>query len=122
MPRVHLILLNGLVRSLRLAALGVAGSLALLVLVAVPAGALYVWFMTGASPVAQVHEGGWAVLLFWPIVGALFAGLHIAGALMAERPNGAWGVAGVTLCLLALWVLAMRRSRAYQHTILQRHG
>jgi hypothetical protein len=64
-----------------------------------------------------MREGEVGVLVFWPAVGALFGWLHVAGAFMAE-PEGAGGVAGVTACLAALWGIAMRRGRAYGHTVL----
>ena len=111
--------LTSVARWLRLAALGVAGWAALVVLTMLSVGALYIWVMTGTSPVAQVRDAGLASLVFWSL-GGLFAGLHIAGAFLMERPYGPWGVAGVTLCLVALWVFASRRAKAHRQTVLQR--
>jgi len=92
----------------------------LVLVVTLSAGALYIWAITGVSPVAQASDAGLASLVAWSL-GGLFAGLHVAGAFLLERPYGPWGIAAVTLCLVALWVLALRRGRAHRHTVLQRH-
>ena len=102
---------SGLLRALRLALIGVTATPILLALAATPAGALYVWLMTGLSPIAQLRQGGFGVLVMWPTIGILFAGLHVAAAFMME-PRGPWGIVGVTACLLALWVIAKRRGCA----------
>ncbi len=79
------------------------------------------WLTTGLSPLTQVREGGWpAVLVMWPIVGSLFAGIHVFGAFLEGGAQGRAGIAGITFGLLALWVLALRRGRVYEHTIARR--
>jgi hypothetical protein len=106
---------------LRLAVCGLVGLPAVVFSVALPIGAVYVWLTTGLSPLTQVREGGWrAVLVMWPIVGSLFASIHVFGAFLEGGAQGRAAIASITICLLALWVLALRRGRGYAHTIVRR--
>jgi hypothetical protein len=105
--------LSEAVRHLQLIILGLGAWVAVIGLGVLTLGPLYIWLMSGLSPVAQVREGGLTVVLLWPF-GAVFGGLEFVHAWM-ERPYGPWGVAAITLCLLILWGLALTRSRAYRH-------
>ncbi len=119
MQRADLPWLSRLERCVRLAALGIVGWAILLAIITASTGALYIWVMTGASPIEQVRDGGLAILWAWPIL-ALFGALQVAGAFLIESPYGPWAIAGITLCLLALWILGLRRGRAHAHTVFRR--
>ena len=106
------------IKWLRLAALGIVGWVVLFGLTVSTLGSLYIWLMTGLSPISQVRDAGLASLVAWPL-GALFAALQVAGAFLVERPYGPWGIVGATLGLLGLWVLALRRGKAHRHPILK---
>jgi hypothetical protein len=120
MSQRHSGLRDWMARCLRLSAFGVAGTAVLAYGVALPSGAAYAWLMTGYSPVTQLREAGLVVLVSWPVLGVVFGWLHVAGTFMLE-PQGPWGMAGVTVCLAVLWGIAMRRGRAYRHTVLKGH-
>ena len=75
-------------------------------------GVFYIWLMTDLSPDVQVREGGLEILLAW-LLGGLFAFFHLAGIFLLER-EGAWGIAGITLGLLILWILGARRGRLFR--------
>lgn len=90
----------------------------LFLLVTLTMGVFYIWLMTGLTPQVQVREGGVDIVVAW-LLGGLFAGLHLAGIFFLER-SGPWGIAGITLCLLVLWILAVRRGRVLRETVLHR--
>jgi hypothetical protein len=119
MHRSRLAASNPRGRWLRPAVLGLAGWITLLVLATLSMGVMYIWLMTGLAPDAQVRQGGLAIVMGW-LLGGVFGGVHLAAAFLLER-YGHWGIAGITLCLLLLWVLAVRRGRVFRHTVLQRH-
>ena len=106
-------------RWLRAALLGFIVSVSLLLVITMFMGVLYVWLMTGFSPAFQVREGGFRIVVAW-LLGGLFAAFHLAGAFLLER-NGPWGIAGITLCLLILWTVGVRRRRIFRAGLLYRH-
>lgn len=110
---------NPRARWLRQAVVGLAGWITLLLLATLSMGVFYIWLMTGLAPDAQVREGGLGIVMGW-LLGGVFGGLQLAAAFLLER-YGHWGIVGITLCLLALWVLAVRRGGVLRHTLLQRH-
>jgi hypothetical protein len=81
-------------------------------------GVFYIWFMVGLSPLVQVRDGGLGIVVGW-LLGGLFAAFHLAAAFFLER-NGPWGIAGITLCLLILWIVGIRRNRIFRHVFLKR--
>jgi hypothetical protein len=101
----------------RLLALWFAGWVLMALLASFAAGALYMWFGGGPSPIDQVRELGFGALVVWPVLAA-FGMVEVAAAFVMERPWGPWAIAGITLCLFALWALALRRGRAHEHTVL----
>jgi hypothetical protein len=106
-------------RWLRCAVLGLVGSITLLLSIVLFMGVFYIWFMTGFSPTFQVRERGFRMVLAW-LFGGLFAAFQLAAAFVLER-NGPWGIAGITLCLLILWMLGLRRRRILRHPAVNRH-
>jgi hypothetical protein len=92
-----------------------------IVSVSLVTGPLYVWLTTGVSPLIQVREGGWPVVfVIWPIVGSLFATMHVFAAFVEGGVRARAGIAGITVCLCALWLLALRRGRAHENSIVGR--
>ena len=88
--------------------LGFAGSLFTVLGLWLGVGAIYIWIVTGVAPHRQVMDAGWVIGEGW-LLGGLFAFQHLLGVLLFA-PRAPWGVAGATLGLGVLWVLAARRA------------
>jgi len=98
--------------------LGLGAWVAVLLSIVMCMGMFYVWLMTGLSPAVQVREGGFAIVVAW-LLGGLFAGVHLAAAFFLER-NGPWGIAGITVCLVILWTLGIRRKGMFRAVLVHR--
>ncbi len=109
-----------LMRLTRLALFGLVGMTIAILSLSIVGGAIYVWLTTGLTPLAQVREGGVTVLVMWPLVGLAFAPIHVFGAFVEGGVSARVGMLGITGLLVALWVLALRRGRAFAHTVIQR--
>jgi len=98
---------------------GLAGTIGLVFIVSTLAGMATLWMETGANPWSQVQDLGIvSALVTWPLIGLWFAGAELIVAFFTSGTLGRIGIIGITACLLALWVVALRRGDAFRHTVL----
>jgi hypothetical protein len=60
------------------------------------------------------------ILGFAALILAVVAPMHVFGAFVEGGWRARVAVTAITACLMALWVVALPRGRAHEHTIMRR--